>query len=72
MTRQPKTSYTAEAANSRGVAETAADFARFLRGQSWDDVYANLPRNVTPWPDEEAAPRQPAYKKDESAKDDDS
>jgi len=71
MIHQPKGSFTAESDNSRGVAETAADFARFRRGQSWDHVHADLPRNVAPWPDEEAAQRQPALRKDDTAKMDD-
>lgn len=69
MTCQPNTSYTTEVVNSRGVAETAADYARVRRGQSWDDVFAELPRNVTPWPDEDTEPAYPALRKDERAKD---
>lgn len=64
MTHQPKPSLTGELTHSRGVAETAADSARFGRGKSWDSLLANLPRNVRPWPDEEASPTQPALKKD--------
>ncbi len=71
MTHQPKTSLTGELSHGRGAAETAADSARFSRGQSWDSFLETLPRNVQPWPDEEASPRQPALKKDNRSKDDD-
>jgi hypothetical protein len=71
MTHQPKPSYGGDLTYSRGAAETAADFAKVGRGHRWGSFPASLPRNVRPWPDEEAPPMRPGLKKDDSPKDDD-